>query len=312
MHIGLHLYALGAGVSYRSHESGYDVGIRVKMKTKAKDSKAENTTNLSLRAVVSGFNQLEADGCIQRRKEKGYRLKIIYLLDPQTRKRLQTHPMSYGLFSSNAEEECFSFITLPRDCLKAIDQMKHASEKGIYLAALALASKERNEIVAVDRSLWQKLANVSKNTFTAKLKTLIRKKLLSYRRGVLILHDPMTGKPSERWRNEREFIYHENAKWAFDLNGVKPEEWHTVLEKALRQTIPFFNGWQTVKDFGCPFCGAVGKFSLSFDDAGFRCRACRDGHGKLGQLVKHALGADWNATKDYIKETIQAAALATI
>lgn len=306
-HLALHLYAQGAGVSYRADETGADVCFRVRVKTKRK------ATNLTLRST---FSRLETDGYIQRKRERiasgRHRASRIYLLDPLTGDRLKTHPNSYGLLSENAQDECFSFITLPRDCLKAIDEMECASEKALFLAALCLVSKARDECVEVARALWRALAHVSKNSFTSALRSLTNKKLLSYRRGVLTLHDPLTGKPVERWRYPRKLVNHENAQWAFDLNKVTAEEWHAVLERALRVPIPFFDGWHTVKELGCPFCGECGKFSLSFESAGFKCHAACKEHGKLGQLVKHVLGVEWDAVKEYIKETGQAVALATV
>ncbi len=304
MHLALLLYVQGAGVSYRSSETGADVSFLATIKRKAEVS------GLSPRAVRSGFKRLEKDGSISLRMsgktDAGrFRARRVFLLNPQTGERLSTDPGHYGLLSSNASDEHFHFVTVPRVALEAIHTMKHASEKAVYLAALCLVSKARDESVFVERSLWRQLSYLGENAFNRGVRYCIGRKLLSYRKHILTVNDPQTSKPTERWKNKGVRIDHENTHWKFDLNTVTPEEWHGVVQKAMQQTISFFDGWRTVKELGCPYCGEQGKFSLSFSDSGFRCHACQQGHGKLGQLVQHVRGTNMDAAKVFIQETIE-------
>lgn len=227
------------------------------------------------------------------------------LLNPETGEVLQTDPGQYGLLSSNSSDERFSFITIPKSSLDAINRMELACEKSVYIAALALVSKARNEVVAVDRQLWQQLAHLGRNAFGRGFKRCKNKKLFSYKRGILTLHDPLTGAPSERWRSPQVWIDHDNPKWKYDLNKITPEQWHAVVEKLLHQTFPDVDGWTpTEKEVHCPFCKQYGEFSVNFNVSGYRCHGCGE-KGRLGQLVKQVRGTNMDAAKQFIQETIE-------
>ena len=149
------------------------------------------------------------------------------------------------------------------------------------------------------------LAHVGKNTFTRGLACCEAKKLLSYRRKILTLFDPLTGKPPARWKSPREWIDHANPTWKFDLGKITPSEWHAIVEKLLYQTFPDVDGWTpTTKELRCPFCKQHGEFSVNFHIARYTCHGCREA-GMLGQLVKQVRGGDMNAAKQFIQEAIE-------
>ena len=302
VHLALLLYVQGAGTSYRSSETGADVSFLATIKRKAEVS------GLSPRAVRSGFHRLEKDGYISlrmnRKTDAGrFRARRVFLLNPETGERLSTDPGSYGLLSSNASDEYFSFITVPRASLEAIHIMKHASEKAVYLAALCLVSKACDEVVFVERLLWRQLSHLGKNAFDRGVRYCISRKFLSYRKHVLTVNDPQTGKPTERWKNAGVRIEHENTHWKFDLNTVTPEEWQTVVEKLLHESFAG-DGWRHGKDIACPFCGERDVFAVNFSLSGFTCHGCRE-KGKLGQLVQRVRGTNMGAAKVFIQETIK-------
>lgn len=306
VHLALLLYSQGAGVSYRSPDWGNDVSFPSRIASRAKVS------GLSARVVRSAFKRLETDGYISMRSNGNtdagrYRARKIFLLDPQTGERLTTNPGIYGLFSSNATDEHFHFITVPRTSLEAVNAMEHASAKSAYLVALCFVSKAMDECVAVNRSLWQRLSHLGRNAFGRGLRYCIRKGLLSYRRGVLTVNDPATGKPTERWKHPRVRIEHENPVWKFDLNTVKPEKWRIVVEELLHASFPETDGWtHSTKDVGCPFCGEFGKFNVNFSESRYKCHAsgCRES-GRLGQLVQRVHRTTMDAAKTFIQEKIR-------
>ena len=277
-----------------------------------KGRKIAEVSHLPERSVKFAFKQLVEHHVIERkpgrRNDAGkFGAGRVHLINPQTGKRLSTDPGRYGLLSSNVTDDYFSFITVPRPSLEEIHTMKHASEKAVYLAALCLVSKAMDECVFVDRSLWQELAHLGKNAFNRGVRYCIGRKLLSYRKHVLTLHDPQTGKPTERWKNKGVRVEHENAHWKYDLDKFSSEEWRIVLEKLLHESITSFDGWRTLQKIRCPFCGERGSFSMSMStSSGFRCHGsgCRV-HGKLGQLVQRVRGTNMDAAKVFIQETIE-------
>lgn len=217
-------------------------------------------------------------------------------------------PGEYGLLSSNSNDPHFSFITIPRASLDKIDFMKHAAEKSVYIAALALASKAMHEVIHVDRSLWQELSHLGRNAFSEGVKCCKTKKLFSYSKKILTLFDPLTGKPTERWRSPREWIDHENPTWKFDLRKITPEQWHVIAEKLFHQTFPDVDGWTpTTKELRCPFCKQHDTFAVNFHLSRYKCHNddCLGQKGMLGQLVKQVRGTNMDAAKKFISETIE-------
>jgi len=299
MHVALHLYRLASGAAYRAFDSGLDVSFRVRVQTLAR------MTGLPIRTIKAALHRLEQDKWIERKPQTTARGRFaatkIYLLDPRSGRRLETS-QRYGLLSSN---KYFPFITIPKDALWAIDSMRGVGAKAVYAAALAVASEQEHEIVAVKRSRWLEMSNVSRNTFASGLKYCTRKGLLAYRRGILTLNDPRTGKAPARWKYGRQFTKHDAPKWKFDLHRVEPEQWKATLEKLMRQTFPECDGWtpQTA-DVACPLCGEHGKFSMNFHKGTFKCFACSKGGG-LGKLVQHLLHGTMDDAKKYIQDTIE-------
>jgi hypothetical protein len=185
--------------------------------------------------------------------------------------------------------------------------MKHSREKAVYLSALALGSRELDEIVAASKQDWRKLSRLGRNPFVSGRKYCLGKRLLSHTGGVLVLHDPLTGKPSRRWQNEKVRTYHENAKWEFDLNKVSPSEYRAVIEKLLGQE--FYgpaDSWMSPTDGLCPLCNDKGGFAVNFAERCFKCHKCSEG-SKLGKFVQRLRGTSMADAKAYIKEVISAA-----
>jgi len=80
-----------------------------------------------------------------------------------------------------------------------------------------------------------------KEWFNIGVKECKSKKLLTYKRGTLTLHDPVTGKPSGRVGGR---VEHENPRWKFDLNAVNAETWRATVERLVKRSfIVGSTGW---------------------------------------------------------------------
>ncbi len=130
---------------------------------------------------------------------------------------------------------------------------------------------------------------LGRNAFNRGLKICKRAGLLSYKRYIVTLNDPRTGKPSARTTRER--TEHEAPRWKFDLNSVKPTEWLTVVEDLLKRKF-IFNGddfWSvTQRGNWCPFCKTEKTFCINVNVAAYKCfnEKCPQPTGRLGQLVQ--------------------------
>ena len=157
------------------------------------------------------------------------------------------------------------------------------------------------------RSDFRAESLLSKNAFNRGLLECQRKGLLSYKRGVLTLHDPRTGKVSVR--PAREFVTHENPNWKFNLDSVTPAQWKHVCEKLLKRGLNVGgDGWTYSRWSACPFCKTQHGFSLNFERSQYVChnRAdCKAPNGRLAQFVQRMLRArHTDEAKSYIRQCI--------
>jgi hypothetical protein len=293
-HVLLLLYRRAAGTSYNSMTAA-DLTFTVRQDTLALN------TGLTTRSVRNALVQLGKDKHIVRtrrkRSNKTYLASRVTLLDGDGQP-LQTSPQHYGVCRENKVKP---FITMPKVCLEALHGMT-PSQKGVYIAAHALASREKRESVYVAKEEWQILSGLAENAFNRGVKQCKSKGLLSYSSGVLTINDPQTRKPTQRWQHNRERIEHVNPEWAFDLNDVTAEEWQYVVESLLGRKLETDSSGWTLRT-ACPFCAYKEKFHVNFSKAAYRCHSC-DAKGRLGWLVGLVKNVNMDAAKEYIKERI--------
>jgi hypothetical protein len=267
-------------------------------------------TGLSARSIERAFKRLESDHRISRVRPTTSRNRFlasrITLLDG-TGLPLQTSPRQFRVCRENG---LTPFITMPKASLEAINAMALASEKAVYISAHALASRQKNECVYVDKVKWLILSGLAENAFNRGVKQCKAKKLLSYGNGVLTLNDPQTGKPNMRWQHNRPRIEHDNPQWAFDLNSVTADQWHYVVEALLDRKLETDSSGWTLRTV-CPFCAYKEKFHVNFSKAAYRCHSC-DAKGRLGWLVARVKGVNMTAAKEFIKERIAALETVTV
>jgi hypothetical protein len=302
-HVLLHLYRRARGKSYKSM-TATDLSLTVRV------DKLALKTGLSTRSIERAFVQLESDRRIRRvrkkRSDRRFLASQVTLLDADGQP-LQTSPGKYRVCYEN---DYTSFITMPRVSLEAINAMPLACMKAVYIAAHALASREKRESIFVGKVEWLILSGLAENAFNRGVKQCKSKKLLTYGSGVLTILDPLTGKANARWKNRKERIVHDNPHWEFDLNSISAEEWQYVVESLLgRKFETDSEGWTLRSE--CPFCRQhKQRFRMNFQQSQFKCDCGQA--GRLGQLVMRIKGTNMTAAKEFIKERIAVLQKATI
>jgi len=294
-----YLYERAGQVSFYSETT-------VMIEVKVKEEKIAELTGLSPWTVSAAINGLEVDGAIRVSRHRdsvtGQVKTSVYIpLHSQTQQPLLSTPRIYGLCHENRD---LPYITCTREARREFAFMSSVGVQ-IYLAALALASKRVLMSFAVDRDEWRAESALGRKAFTAGVKECAKRKLLSYSRNTLTLHDPRTGKPSVRGKASR--IDHDNPTWEFDFNSVQPDEWRLVLKKLLPrfEAAEGSDGW-THTDLStlCPFCHKERGFRVNFKDAKFQCFKCQN-FGRLGQLTQRLLRVTQMVrVKAFIKEVI--------
>lgn len=296
----IYLYERAAAVSFYSEKE-------ILIEIKVKEETVAERTGLGVRTVIRAIETLEAAGCIRVVRPKpdavtGRKsINVYLLLHGETKEPLMSRPKVYGICHHNFEKP---YITVHKETLKTVRQMTKPG-RACYLAALSAASLRLRTSFGITREQWKTETLLGKNAFNSGVKEC-NKKLLTYKRGVLTLHDPVTGKPSERVRGR---VEHENPRWKFDLNSVSAEVWRATIERLVKH--PFIvgaTGWSNAtRQTYCPFCREVRSFRVNFSAAEFKCYACQR-HGRLGKLVQKLLGtASMDTAKEFIKEQIDAA-----
>ncbi len=292
----IYFYERAAAVSFYSEKE-------ILIEIKVKEETVAERTDLSLRAVSYAIASLEAAGCIRVVRPKpdavtGRRsINVYLLLHGETKEPLTSQPRVYGICHANFEKP---YITVNKEILKTVRQMKKPG-RACYLAALGMASVKLRTSFGVTREQWKAETLLGKNAFNVGVKECKTKKLLTYKRGTLTLHDPATGKPSERVRGR---IEHDNPRWKFDLNTVSAEVWRATIERLVKRPFIMGNsGWtHATRETHCPFCREVRSFRVNFGTAEYQCRHC-ERYGRLGKLVQKLLGTmRMDEAKDFIKE----------
>jgi len=187
-HVLLLLYQSASGKSFYS-------ATESELSFVAVEDHLAKKTGLTTRSIQLAFTQLESDGRIRRlrrtRPDGTFRTSVFTLLD-SSGSPLQTSPYKYGVCRQND----VPFVTIPKASLDAINKMKLASQKAVYLSALALVHQHKKESgISVDRNEWQKLSGLgeSKYAFSSGLAYLKAEKLVTYRKGILTVNDPRKG-----------------------------------------------------------------------------------------------------------------------
>jgi hypothetical protein len=292
----IYFYERAAAVSFYSEKE-------VLIEIKVKEETVAERTGLSMRSVSYAIATLEAAGCIRVVRPKpdavtGRKsINAYLLLHGETKDPLVSQPKVFGVCHANFEKP---YITVHKEIIKTVRQMTKPG-RACYLAALSVASLKLRTSFGITREQWKTETLLGKNAFNIGVKECKSKKLLAYKRGVLTLHDPLTGKISERVRGR---VEHENPQWKFDLNSVSAEVWRAAIERLVKH--PFIvgsTGWtHSTRETYCPFCHEVRSFRVNFSTAEFKCYACQR-HGRLGKLVQKLLGtASMGKAKEFIQE----------
>jgi hypothetical protein len=304
--IALNLYQRASGMSYNCVKVT-DVCVKVLNETLCE------RTGLSTRTVERGIKRLNADGHFKstrtRNKRTGRRGASAHTpLHPETREPLKTSPANFGLCAVNGLKP---YITMTREALAQVNLMTKASHKAVYVAAFQISGLLLSTSFKMDKDFWRHAAHVGKNAFADGVKYCANKKLLSYKRGVLTLHDPLTGQPSERWKHEHGRIEHDNPKWKNNLNDVTEDQWKIIISKLLpgKEFITDADGWScTTRGVVCPFCKTPRSFRVNFKRSQYQCfnDACgENSKGRLCPLVQRVLRVSASAAKSFIKGCIE-------
>lgn len=265
-------------------------------------------TGLNRDTVSQAIISLEADSAIKvsRRRDpitKQVVTSVYLVLHGQTGGPLLSSPGIWGVCEQNLD---IPYIVAPKETLGHLKSMTPTA-RHIYLCSLRLASREYALSFRVNRDEWRAETRLGRNAFDRGVKECAKKKLLSYDRYVLTLHDPRTGEPSQRQRHE--FVRHEDARYrGLDFRDITAAEWQRVIQRLLQREFTISeSGWtHTRPDNICPFCKEGRSFTVNFNVQRFKCHACQHG-GKLGQLVQQRLREPkWARVRQYVREVIDA------
>ena len=293
-------------VLYKRAES-HELSDRISLKVR-EDTVAEET-GLKPRTVRHAFARLEADCRIRRirtRQSDGtFLASRVELLDGDgetlsTAPR-QEHGVEYGVCSHNE----IPFMTVPKDCLDAINKMTLASQKSVYLSALSLVSQDKQESVYVQRHKWQELSGLDRNAFNSGVAYCKREKLLRYSGEVLTVFDPVERAPNVRWKNPKPRIDHgPDTKWKFPFASVPAEVWQTEIEKLLGRKLEIgADGWSLRGD--CPFClDYKPRFHVNCEKARYTCHLCKE-KGRLGKLISKVNRIPMSAVIARLKQSMK-------
>jgi hypothetical protein len=271
-------------------------------------------TGLSRAAVTRAIRTLEVAECIKviRKRDPAtgrVRTSVYLLLHSTTKEPLRAFPKQFGVCHSNSESR--PYLTVPQESREIINRMRPAG-RAVYLSGLLVGSRSMRTSLHIVRSFWQETSLLGVNAFGRGLKECKKRALLSYKRGVLTLNDPVTGKPSERYKYECR-IEHEKPEWRFDLDSVTAVQWQHVLEKILPGTaLGGHNGWtRTSLHVLCPFCHEERTFAVNTRTGHYSCKSekcsnhSNNGKGRLGQLVQRVLGLKkMSHVKAYLQKSI--------
>jgi hypothetical protein len=296
----VYLFERAEGFSFYSHDP-------VVIKLQVKEETIASRTGLDRSNVSRSLIPLEHDGVIKVSRERdpitGKKVTSVYLLlHSQTGNPLLTSPGLWGICYENFDRPYFVAPKETREKLRVMTP----SGRQVYLASLSLTSKNGKLSFGISRDAWRAESRLGRNSFDRGVKECVKRKLLSYERYVLTLHDPKTGEPSKR--EKRGFIQHEDAKYKFDYRNITAAQWQRVIQRLLHREFTVGpSGWtHTRPDNICPFCKEGRSFTVNFTEQRFKCHHCKRG-GKLGQLVQQVQRAPrWAHVRQYVREVIDA------
>lgn len=298
----VYLYERAEGFSFYSHDP-------VVIKIQVKEETIAARTGLHRSNVSRSFIPLEADGAIKVGRERDplthqVVTSVYLLLHSQTGNPLLSSPGIWGVCHQNFERP---YIVAPKETREKLKVMT-PSGRQVYLASLSLTSKNGKLSFQIGREEWKAEARLGRNSFDRGLQECVKKKLLSYDRYVLTLHDPKSGEPSKRAKHE--FIRHEDAKYKDDFRNYTAAQWQRVIQRLLnREFTVNASGWtHTRPDNLCPFCKEGRSFTVNFEKQVFKCHNQKCGKfGKLGHLVQRVQRAPrWAHVRQYVREVIEA------
>ena len=283
------------------------------LEIRVKEEAIANRCDLGPWSVSRAICKLEADCRIRvsrtRHPITGEKQISIYLLLHSTTKLpLTTSPGEYGFCHANFERP---YITLPAESFEVMPSLSRPA-RAVYLTALAIGSTAVRMSFGVTRSDWKKESLLGRNPFNRGVSECLRKKLLTFKRGVLTLTDPETGRLSARTGHVR--VEHENPDYKFPLKDVTAETWRATLDRLVKT--PFvmddLTGWsRAIRGIFCPFCGKERTFRVNFRTGSFGCFGCKRGGGLATLLQKLMPTTSMAKAKAFIREQIPAQEPAT-
>lgn len=269
-------------------------------------------TGLSPKSVYRAIDSLEKNQYIRVTRTWSAltgerRVNVYLLLHSATKEPLYSFEDEWQVCLANKE---LPYITAPWETRETLIPMTRSGRQ-VYLGALSMGSKKTEMSFAVSREEWETETRLGRTAFDRGVTECAKRGLLTYKRYVLTLNDPRTGKPSVR--QPHEFTRHEDTNWKYNFNDLAAEHWRAVLADLLPRAV--FNegtdGWtHTSREVRCPFCHAERVFRVNVHrkvvdgketPPRFNCYGC-DRHGFLGQLVLWVkLYPSMRRVKKYIK-----------
>jgi hypothetical protein len=233
----------------------------------------------SIPSIRNAFKVLEKDKLAHRERprDEAKRFETAEITLPYL-----TSPTRPDLLTANGDRHC---IIVPKASLLALNKMRKSSQVAVYQSALSMATTCHSERFDMPRAYWRGMTKLGRHAFDNGLKFCIRKKLLTYRSGIVTLNDPATGKRSIR----KPF----RPPMPVNFDEITPTGWEQIVSALLSNIPPTgHTGWTAPsKDRSCPYCHEHESFSVNFAQSCFKCHRCGEG-SKLCFLVKHVLDAD--------------------
>jgi len=261
----------------------------------------------SRRSISDAFSQLEKDKFIER-LEQGrsethdhageFRSAHISLLYPGKNWTLRStvtdqrdaFGVPQGILTAN--DYAGGIIIVPYDFLKKLNKLPDACSRAALLGALRECTDAGNESVLLSPQQWQEHSHLSRSDLYRGKRVLIDRKLLSYRRGILTMHDPKTLKPTERWKRRDTATYwspEQTARYEYIVNRTA-EDTFRVLKAAfpdmgLREVESKSYKW--IGEKKCPFCHEATLY-VHLHKRIFRC--VKGSCSRRGKIYKKLLG----------------------
>jgi hypothetical protein len=280
----LYLYQRATYVNLNAEREG-------ELEILVKEELIAHKCGLSRQTVSYVICKLEADWRIRVRRTihpitKEKQTSIYLLLHSATKLPMKTSPGDYGVCYSNFERP---FITVPAESFDVLPRMGRPA-RAVYLAALAIGSTKMRTLFGVTRTDWKKESLLERRAFNSGVNECLRRKLLTFKKGMLRLNDPETGAPSARTAPDR--VEHGKDSWKFKFDDVSAETWRATIGRLVKT--PFIiddvSGWsRATRGSFCPFCGEEKCFTLSFATGSYQCFACKR-MGGLAMLLLKLLG----------------------